>query len=124
MTAQTPSATLDLITTGWNRRTVSVAIFVALFVVLQFAMPAAALFAHRPVRGGWQMYSAFPDVPSVWLIDAAGHETAVDANQYFAQLRAEIDFAAALRAGLCDASGAVAVKVSDSRFTTEVVECR
>ena len=69
------------------------------------------------------MYSAFPDVPSVWLIDAGGNESQVDANQYFAQLRAEIDFAAALRAGACAASGAVAVKLVDSLGATEVVEC-
>ena len=100
------------------------ATFVALFVVVQFTVPAVALFGHRPARGGWQMYSAFPDVPSVWLIDAAGHETLVDATQFFAQLRAEINFAGALRAGVCDASGAVAVKLSDSRGTTEVIECR
>jgi hypothetical protein len=121
MTAQPASA---LSTMSWDRRTLAAAALVALFVVVQFAVPAAALFGHRPARGGWQMYSAFPDVPSVWLIDAAGHETQVDATQFFAQLRAEIDFAAALRAGVCDASGAVAVKLSDSRGTTEVIECR
>ena len=107
----------------WDRRKLAAATFVALFVVVQFVVPAAALFGHRPARGGWQMYSAFPDVPSVWLIDAAGHETQVDADRLFAQLRAEIAFAAALRAGVCDASGAVAVKLS-SRGTTEVIECR
>jgi hypothetical protein len=107
----------------WDRRTVVAAVFVALFVVIQFTVPVLALFGPRPARGGWQMYSSFPDVPSVWLIDAAGHETEVDADQLFAGLRAEIDFAAALRAGVCDASGAVAVKLSDSRGT-EVIECR
>lgn len=107
----------------WDRQTIAAAVFVALFVVVQFTVPAVALFGPRPARGGWQMYSAFPDVPTVWLIDAAGHETQVDADRMFAQLRAEIDFAAALRAGVCDASGAVAVKLS-SREGTEVVECR
>ena len=120
MTAQ-PASTLSA--TGWDRRTLAAAVFVTLFVVVQFAVPAVALFGPRPARGGWQMYSAFPDVPSVWLVDAAGNETQVDANQFFAQLRAEIDFAAALRAGVCDASGAVAVKLS-SHGTTELVECR
>jgi hypothetical protein len=108
----------------WDRRMVLAATFVALFVVVQFAVPVLALFGPRPGRGGWQMYSSFPHVPSVWLIDAAGHEAEVAPDQLFVQLRAEIDFAAALRAGVCDASGAVAVKLSDSRGTTEVIECR
>jgi hypothetical protein len=107
----------------WDRRTLAAAAFVVVFVVVQFVLPVTALFGHRPVRGGWQMYSAFPDVPSVWLIDAAGHETQVDGTSFFAQLRAEVNFLAALRAAVCDASGAVAVKLS-SRGTTEVIECR
>jgi len=120
MTAQ-PAPTLSA--TGWDRRTLVIAVFVAIFLAWQIIVPAAALFGPRPARGGWQMYSAFPDVPSVWLIDAGGNESQVDANQYFAQLRAEIDFAAALRAGACAASGAVAVKLVDSLGATEVVEC-
>ena len=121
MTAQ-PAATMSA--TGWNRRSLSVALFVAVILAWQLIVPAAALFSPRPARFGWQMYSGFPDVPSVSLIDAAGHETPVDANQFFGQLRAEIDFAAALRAGVCDASGATAVKISDRDGTTEVVKCR
>lgn len=97
--------------------------FVAIFLAWQIIVPAAALFGPRPARGGWQMYSAFPDVPSVYLIDAAGHESQVDANQFFAQLRAEINFGAALRAGVCPASGAVAVKLVDSHGATEVIAC-
>lgn len=116
-TASEPSAA------GWNRRTIAVAAFVAAFLVWQLAVPTAALFAPRPQRFGWQMYSAFPDLPKAWVVNAAGAETPVEVKQFFGQIRGEIDFAAALRAGLCDASGAVAVKVSDPRGTTEVIEC-
>jgi hypothetical protein len=97
--------------------------FVAIFLAWQIIVPAAALFGPRPARGGWQMYSAFPDVPSVFLIDAGGHESQVDASQFFAQVRAEVDFAAALRGGVCAASGAAAVKLVDSDGAAEVVEC-
>jgi hypothetical protein len=121
MTAQTPSS---LRSTGWDRRTIVVAALLAIFLVWQVAMPTAALFGPRPQRFGWQMYSTFPDLPKAWTIDAAGVETPVEVKQYFAQLRAEVDFAAALRLGLCDASGAVAVKVADPRGTTETVQCR
>jgi hypothetical protein len=120
MTAQIDHATS---TTGWNRTNLSVAAFVGLFLVWQLAMPMAALMGPRPERFGWQMYSAFPNLPKAWTIDAQGDETAVEVKRFFGQLRAEIDFAAALRAGLCDASGAVAVKVAEPRGTTEVIEC-
>ncbi len=120
MTTHTPSSAT---TAGWDRRTLIVAAFLAIFLVWQLAMPTAALFGPRPQRFGWQMYSTFPELPKAWTIDAAGVETQVEVKQYFAQLRAEVNFAAALRAGLCDASGAVAVKVSDPRGTTETIRC-
>jgi hypothetical protein len=101
-----------------------VAAFLAIFLLWQVVVPVAALLGPRPQRFGWQMYSTFPDLPKAWTIDAAGTQTQVDVKQYFAQLRAEVDFAAALRAGLCDASGAVAVKVADPRGTTETIQCR
>jgi hypothetical protein len=100
------------------------ATFMGLFLLWQLAVPTIALFGPRPERFGWQMYSSFPDLPKAWVVDASGVETPVEVKQFFAQLRAEIDFAAALRAGLCGASGAVAVKVADPRGATEVVSCR
>jgi len=111
-------------TAGWDRRTLAVAVFLAIFLVWQLVVPTAALFGSRPQRFGWQMYSTFPELPQAWTIDAAGVETQVEVKEYFAQLRAEVDFAAALRAGLCDASGAVAIKVSDPRGTTETIACQ
>lgn len=109
--------------TGWDRRALVVAAFLAIFLVWQVVVPTAALLGPRPQRFGWQMYTTFPDLPRAWTIDAAGVQTPVEVNRYFAQLRAEVDFASALRAGLCDASGAVAVKVTDRQGSTEVVEC-
>jgi hypothetical protein len=121
MTTQTPSSTPAA---GWDRRTLAVAAFLAIFLVWQLVVPTAALFGTRPQRFGWQMYSTFPELPKAWTIDAAGVETSVEVRDYFAQLRAEVNFAAALRAGLCDATGAVAIKVSDPRGTTETVQCQ
>lgn len=110
---------------GWNRHTLAVAAFVAIFLMWQLVVPAAALLGSRPQRFGWQMYSAFPDLPKAWTIDSTGAETAVNVKQYFAQIRGEVNFAAAMRRGLCDASGAVAVKVSGAAGgTTEIVECQ
>jgi hypothetical protein len=109
---------------GWNRHKLAVAAFVAIFLAWQLVVPAAALLGSRPQRFGWQMYSAFPDLPKAWTIDATRVETPVDVKQYFAQIRGEVNFAAALRSGLCDASGAVAVKVTEAGGRTEIVECQ
>jgi hypothetical protein len=107
-----------------ERRTQIIAAFVVLFVAWQLLVPAAMLFAQRPARFGWQMYSALPDLPRAWLLDAAGHETAVEVSTLFAKDRAEIDYAAALRAGLCDLPGTVAVKLWEpDAASPELIEC-
>lgn len=108
---------------GWNPRTLAVAAFVALFLMWQLVVPTVALFGPRPERFGWHMYSTVPDLPKAWIVDALGAEAPVEVREFFGKLRAEIDFAAALRAGLCDASGANAVKVVDRSGATEVVDC-
>jgi hypothetical protein len=111
-------------TTGWDLRTRITAAFVVLFIAWQLLLPAAMLFAHRPARFGWQMYSALPDLPEAWLVDAAGHETQVELGPLFAENRAEIDYAAALRAGLCELPGAAAVKVREpAQPSPELIEC-
>lgn len=111
-------------TARWERRTLITAAFVVLFVAWQLLVPAGMLFAERPARFGWQMYSALPDLPQAWLIDGAGHETPVDVSSLFAESRAEIDYAAALRAGLCDLPGAITVKLREAdRPSPELIKC-
>jgi hypothetical protein len=111
-------------TTGRDRRTTITAVLVALFVAWQLLVPAAMLFAQRPARFGWQMYSAVPDLPQAWLLDAAGAETPVEVSPLFAKSRAEIDYAAALRAGLCEVPGTVAVKLWEpDEASPELIEC-
>jgi hypothetical protein len=111
-------------TARWDRRTRITAVLVALFVAWQLIVPAAMLFTQRPARFGWQMYSALPNLPRAWLLDAAGQETAVEVSPLFAKSRAEIDYAAALRAGLCDLPGTVAVKLWEAdKPLPELIEC-
>lgn len=107
-----------------DRRTLIAAAFVVLFVAWQLLVPAGMLFAERPARFGWQMYSALPDLPQAWLLDGAGHETPVDVSLVFAESRAEIDYAAALVGGLCDVPGTVAVRLwePDER-SPELIDC-
>lgn len=108
-----------------DRRTLVIGAIIVLFLAWQILVPAAMLLAHRPARAGWQMYSALPDLPRAWVIDASGHEEPVQVPTLFAENRAEIDYAAALRAGLCDSSGAVAVKIWETdQPAPELIECR
>lgn len=111
-------------TAALDRRTLIAAVFVVLFLAWQLLVPAAMLFMQRPARFGWQMYSALPDLPRAWLLDAAGRDTAVDVSTLFAKDRAEIDYAVALRAGLCDLPGTVAVKLwRPDEPSPELIEC-
>jgi hypothetical protein len=108
-----------------DRRALVIGAFIAIFVACQVLVPSAMLFAHRPARAGWQMYSALPALPRAWLVDAAGHEEPVQVSSLFAESRAEIDYAAALRAGLCGVSGAVAVKLwRADEPAPELIECQ
>jgi hypothetical protein len=111
-------------TARWDRRTRITAALVVLFVAWQLLVPAAMLFTQRPARFGWQMYSALPDLPRAWLLDAAGRETPVELSPQFAEARAEIDYGAALRAGLCNLPGTVAVKLWEpDEPSPELIEC-
>jgi hypothetical protein len=108
-----------------DRRTLVIGAIIVLFVAWQVLVPAGMLFAHRPARAGWQMYSALPELPRAWLVDATGHEEPVQVSSLFAESRAEIDYAAALRAGLCGVSGAVAVKLwAPDEPAPELIECQ
>jgi hypothetical protein len=100
-----------------------VATLVAAFLAIQVIVPAAALFGPRPARFSWQMYSALPDMPRAWVVEPDGSETALDLGQLFAVQRAEIDYAAVLRAGLCDATGAAAVRIQPAHAEAEVIPC-
>jgi hypothetical protein len=112
------------VTVGPDRQKLTLAAFVVLFLAFQLLVPAAALFSRRPAPFGWQMYSALPQLPQAWLVDTAGHETQVNLGALFAESRAEIDYAAALRMGLCDLPGAKSVKLlePDAR-APEIIEC-
>lgn len=108
-----------------SRRTLLVSVLIVAFLGLQLIVPTAALFGPRPARFAWQMYSALPDVPRAWTIGPDGSEQPVDLGALFAVQRAEIDYAAVLRAGLCEVTGAPAVKIqADDADEPEVITCR
>ena len=108
-----------------STRATLVAVLVAAFLAGQVAVPVAALFAPRPARFAWHMYSALPDLPRAWTVSADGTEEPVHLASLFAVQRAEIDYAAVLRTGLCDATGAAAVKIQAADATEpEVIDCQ
>lgn len=101
-----------------------IAVLIAAFLVVQLAVPVVALFGPRPSRFAWQMYSALPPVPEAWAIDADGNETAIELGTLFAVQRAEIDYEAVLRSGLCDTVEAAAIRIvglADGR--SETIRC-
>ena len=96
----------------------------AIFLAMQVAIPTLALFSERPARFGWQMYAAFPTLPDAWLVYADGREETVDLHQLFAVTRAEIDYAAALRASLCEVTDVAAIRIAPKDGSGETVPCR
>lgn len=107
-----------------ERRLTAIALLVAAFLAIQLLVPTVALFGPRPARFSWQMYSALPRVPHAWTVAADGSEEPVDLGAVFAVQRAEIDYVAVLRSGLCDLTGAPAVKIqADGGQAPEVISC-
>lgn len=107
-----------------SKRTAVISAMVALFLAWQILVPALMLFAQRPARFGWQMYSSLPDLPLVWRIDNQGREWPIEVTSVFAEPRAEIHYAAVLRAGVCDLPDTAKVKmVEPGHSTSELLDC-
>jgi hypothetical protein len=108
-----------------ERRTLAISVVVVAFLAVQLLVPLVALFGPRPSRFAWQMYSALPRVPHAWTVAADGTEAPIDLGSFFAVQRAEIDYVAVLRAGLCDMVPAPAVKIqADASVEPELIPCR
>lgn len=108
-----------------ERRTLAISVLVVAFLAVQVLVPLVGLFGPRPARFSWQMYSALPRVPHAWTVAADGTERPIDLGPLFAVQRAEIDYAAVLRAGLCDKVSAPAVRIQeDESSEPELIACR
>jgi hypothetical protein len=112
-------------TSSTRGRTMVVGAILAVFMGWQLLVPALMLFAERPARYGWQMYSALPDLPRAWRIDSAGHEWEVEVASVFAEPRAEIHYSAVLRAGICELPDTVAMKLAERADSSpELIDCQ
>ncbi|HEX3220062.1 MAG TPA: hypothetical protein VHU77_08585 [Candidatus Limnocylindria bacterium] len=109
---------------GALRRGWLVPALIAAFLVVQLLVPTIALFGPRPARFGWQMYSALPDVPRAFVVEADGSEHEIDLQHLFAVQRAEIDYVAVLRTGVCDATSATAIRLVLADGESQEVSCR
>ena len=110
---------------AWSRSALPAALFIVAWLAVQLLVPAIALVGPRPSPFGWQMYSSLPQLPDAWTVDANGALSAVDIQALFTVPRAEIDYVAALRAGLCEVSDAEAIIIrAPAAAEPERVPCR
>lgn len=73
----------------------------ALLLLTQFALPAALLWAPRPARWGWQMYSTVAPPLELSLVAADGNTTLLDSGDYLGWNRGEIDTSSVLPPFVC-----------------------
>jgi hypothetical protein len=89
-----------------NRRitpsTIIAACFFVVFLVAQLLIPLAQLvWAPRPARFGWQMYSVASAAPNFELILRDGAAKPVDISPYVTSLRGDVPLVRFLPAHLC-----------------------
>lgn len=76
-------------------------LFFVLFLVIQTAVPLVQLWAPRPARFGWQMFTDTPRRPRFTLVLRDGTRRPAHLGQYVAHSRGEIDLEKALPRHLC-----------------------
>jgi hypothetical protein len=75
--------------------------FFVLFLLIQTAVPLVQLWAPRPARFGWQMFSATQQRPRFSLVMRDGTRRPANLRLYVAQSRGEVDLEKALPRHLC-----------------------
>lgn len=75
--------------------------FFFLFLLIQTAVPLAQLWASRPARFAWQMYSAKPQPTRFSLVMRDGTRKPANLGPYVAQARGEVNLEHALPPHLC-----------------------
>jgi hypothetical protein len=85
----------------WTPQSVAAATFFLLFLLIQTAVPLARLWAPRPARFGWQMFSAIQPHSRFALVMRDGTIRPVDLTRYVALSRGEVELDKALPRHLC-----------------------
>lgn len=94
------------------------------FVIVQVAVPVAALAGPRPGRFGWQMFTTYAPVPRVWIETSDGSLSDVDLEALLVHPRPETDLTPALAAVLCQDDGVQAVLIERLGDDLARVPCR
>lgn len=77
------------------------AAFFVLFLLIQTGVPLVRLWAPRPARFGWQMFSANPQRVRFFLVMRDGTTQPATLGRYVAQSRGEVNLERALPPHLC-----------------------
>lgn len=108
---------------GLSRQRVAMT-FVVIFLVVQIAVPLAALAGPRPGRFSWQMYSGVRTQATFSIVHQDGSLTPVTPRDYVAHPRLDIDFVAWLPDHVCSVEpDAVAVQVERAHDIKDVITC-
>ena len=110
--------------TGKGRMRTILRWLVIAFLIVQVAVPLAALAGPRPGRFGWQMFTTYAPIPRVWTETIDGSLSEVDLEALLVNPRPETDLTPALAAALCDDEGVRAVLIERLARDPGRVSCR
>ena len=68
------------------------ACFFVLYLIVQVSVPIYRLWAPRPARFGWQMFSSSVYPVRVWLLRRDGSEEPIEPTAYVGNPRADLDY--------------------------------
>jgi hypothetical protein len=99
--------------------------FFAIFLLIQAGVPLVQLWAPRPARFGWQMFSATVPRARFSLVMRDGTSRPAELGRYVALSRGEVDLEKALPQHLCRVvADLAAVQISaPSSKETRVYQC-
>jgi hypothetical protein len=93
----------------WRTSRLAAGIVIAVFVLVQLALPISRLGREDAARFGWQMYSVARPSPQFVVSTSAG-DVDIRLHDYMARVRADIDIVGLLPPHLCEVvSGAQTV---------------
>lgn len=117
---------MNAMTSRWTTKSVIAAAFFVIFLLLQIGVPLVRLWAPRPARFAWHMFTTNPKRVRYTLQMNDGTSKAVDLGQYVGLSRGEVNLENALPAHLCRVVpdlAAVQITKADSK-QSRVYRCR
>jgi hypothetical protein len=85
----------------WTAKSVAAAGFFVLFILIQTGVPLVRLWAPRPARFGWQMFTARRQSTRFTLVMRDGTRRPANLALYVVRSRGEMDLEEALPRHLC-----------------------